>query len=127
MIPVIQLFGIYVVVHGHLSPGGGFAGGTIWASASFCTALCSAGGLRKSIFAPECSKALIGGGLTTVRCLMKGYSFISGGSHMGWPMPRWEKAGSFKRRVFAAPQPRRGVIVAVTMYFFYTLFVEGGL
>lgn len=29
LIPFIQLYGFYVIFHGHLSPGGGFAGGTI--------------------------------------------------------------------------------------------------
>ncbi len=29
MIPFIQLFGIYVIVHGETSPGGGFQGGVI--------------------------------------------------------------------------------------------------
>jgi multicomponent Na+:H+ antiporter subunit B len=29
LIPVIQLFGLYVVAHGHYSPGGGFQGGVI--------------------------------------------------------------------------------------------------
>ena len=29
MIPFIQLFGLYVIVHGHYSPGGGFQGGVI--------------------------------------------------------------------------------------------------
>ncbi|NLY10812.1 MAG: sodium:proton antiporter [Firmicutes bacterium] len=32
IIPFIQLYGFYVVFHGHLSPGGGFAGGTIIAA-----------------------------------------------------------------------------------------------
>lgn len=31
-IPVIVLFGVYVFLHGHLSPGGGFQGGVIIAS-----------------------------------------------------------------------------------------------
>jgi len=31
--PVIFVFGLYVVTHGHLTPGGGFAGGVIMASA----------------------------------------------------------------------------------------------
>jgi multicomponent Na+:H+ antiporter subunit B len=31
--PVIFLFGIYIVIHGHLTPGGGFAGGVIMAGA----------------------------------------------------------------------------------------------
>ncbi len=29
LLPFIQVFGIYVVLYGHLSPGGGFAGGSI--------------------------------------------------------------------------------------------------
>jgi multisubunit Na+/H+ antiporter MnhB subunit len=29
---MIMLFGVYIVLHGHLSPGGGFAGGVILAS-----------------------------------------------------------------------------------------------
>ncbi len=29
MVPFIQLFGLYVIVHGHYSPGGGFQGGVI--------------------------------------------------------------------------------------------------
>jgi len=29
MVPFIQLFGLYVIVHGHYSPGGGFQGGVV--------------------------------------------------------------------------------------------------
>jgi len=33
LFPFVALFGAYIVVHGHLSPGGGFPGGVIVASA----------------------------------------------------------------------------------------------
>jgi multicomponent Na+:H+ antiporter subunit B len=33
LFPVIVLFGFYIIIHGHLSPGGGFQGGVIIASA----------------------------------------------------------------------------------------------
>jgi len=33
LFPVLLLFGVYVIVHGHLSPGGGFQGGVIIATA----------------------------------------------------------------------------------------------
>lgn len=33
MIPTIFLYGIYITLHGHLTPGGGFTGGVIMASA----------------------------------------------------------------------------------------------
>lgn len=29
VVPAIHLFGLYLIVHGHLSPGGGFAGGAV--------------------------------------------------------------------------------------------------
>ena len=29
LLPFIQLYGVYVVFHGHVSPGGGFSGGAI--------------------------------------------------------------------------------------------------
>lgn len=32
MVPFIQLFALYVILHGHYSPGGGFQGGAIWAA-----------------------------------------------------------------------------------------------
>ncbi|MBK1721050.1 hydrogen gas-evolving membrane-bound hydrogenase subunit E [Thiocystis violacea] len=35
LFPVLVLLGVYVVVHGHLSPGGGFQGGVIIATAFF--------------------------------------------------------------------------------------------
>jgi len=32
LVPFIQLYGLYIVFHGHISPGGGFAGGAVIAS-----------------------------------------------------------------------------------------------
>ena len=39
LIPFIQLFGLYVIVHGHYSPGGGFQGGVILGSSIILLAL----------------------------------------------------------------------------------------
>ena len=33
LFPIITLFGMYVIVHGHLTPGGTFSGGSIMAGA----------------------------------------------------------------------------------------------
>lgn len=46
MVPFIQLFGLYVIVHGHYSPGGGFQGGVILGAAFILLAL--AYGLKTS-------------------------------------------------------------------------------
>jgi multisubunit Na+/H+ antiporter MnhB subunit len=34
--PFCLVFGLYVVVHGHLTPGGGFQGGAVMATARRC-------------------------------------------------------------------------------------------
>lgn len=39
MVPFAQLFGLYVIVHGHYSPGGGFQGGVILGAAYIMLAL----------------------------------------------------------------------------------------
>ncbi len=39
MVPFTQLFGLYVIVHGHYSPGGGFQGGVILGAAFIMLAL----------------------------------------------------------------------------------------
>jgi len=37
--PFIQLYGIYIILHGHLSPGGGFSGGAIFGASLVLVAL----------------------------------------------------------------------------------------
>lgn len=39
LVPFIQLYGLYVLVHGHYSPGGGFQGGVIFASSYILVAV----------------------------------------------------------------------------------------
>lgn len=39
LVPFIQLFGLYVIVHGHYSPGGGFQGGVILGASFIALAL----------------------------------------------------------------------------------------
>ena len=40
MFPLIVVFGVYVALHGHISPGGGFAAGAIIATAYALVLLC---------------------------------------------------------------------------------------
>ncbi|MCB2187726.1 MAG: Na(+)/H(+) antiporter subunit B [Deltaproteobacteria bacterium] len=40
LVPFIQLFGLYVIAHGHHSPGGGFQGGVILGASIILFALC---------------------------------------------------------------------------------------
>lgn len=47
IIPFIQVYGIFIILNGHLSPGGGFAGGTILGSSLILYTL--AYGVKKGI------------------------------------------------------------------------------
>lgn len=125
LIPFIQIFGIYVIFHGHLSPGGGFAGGTI-IGVSFI--------LYRIVFGKEFTQqklkfstllrfVTIG---VFIYGILKGYIFISGGNDLHFPQPPLGIPGNILSGGFLLPlNIIVGTVVAVTMYFFYCLFEEG--
>ena len=39
LVPFIQVFGLYIIMHGHSSPGGGFQGGVVLASSFILLAI----------------------------------------------------------------------------------------
>ncbi len=84
LIPFIQLFGLYVIAHGHGSPGGGFQGGCILA-ASFVLLL-TAFGLKetKRRFSEKlvnlfCSLGVFIYAWTGWMCLLLGANFLDYG------------------------------------------------
>lgn len=125
LIPFIQIFGIYVILHGHLSPGGGFAGGTI-IGVSFI--------LYRIVFGKEFAQNKLKFSFLIrfmtiglfIYGIMKGYIFISGGNELHWLQPSLGNPGSILSGGFLLPlNIIVGTVVAVTMYFFYCLFEEG--
>lgn len=125
LIPCIQIFGIYIIFYGHLSPGGGFAGGTIMGTSLI---------LYRIIYGKKFTDIKISfAKLTTYICgamilygLLKGYSFITGGNHLELPQPGIGTPGNILSGGFLLPlNILVGLIVAITIYFFFTLF-DGG-
>jgi multicomponent Na+:H+ antiporter subunit B len=125
LIPCIQIFGIYIIFYGHLSPGGGFAGGTIIGTSLI---------LYRIIYGKKFTdKKIPFAKLLTYLCgaimfygLLKGYSFITGGSHLDLPQPWLGTPGNIISGGFLLPlNILVGLIVAITIYFFFTLF-DGG-
>lgn len=125
VIPFIQIFGLYIVSHGHLSPGGGFAGGTVIGASLIL--------FRIVYGSEEVKQKLTYKTLTNCICtsiilygLMKGYSFVTGGSHLHLPQPPLGTPGNILSGGYLLPlNILVGIIVAITIYFFYTLFDEG--
>lgn len=124
ILPIILLFGIYVVVNGHLSPGGGFSGGAILGAGLILASLVlGEERMARILPAPRTSKI-------TVTCLlayglMKGYSFYTGANHVGWEIPKGTPGAILSGGLILPLNLCVGIIVACTMYTFYSLFLEG--
>ncbi len=127
VIPFIQVFGIYIILYGHLSPGGGFAGGTIIGSSLI---------LYRIIFGREkASKRLNYTNLMKLICgslvfygLLKGYSFITGGAHIHAPQLPLGNPGDILSGGYLLPlNISVGIVVTVTIYILFSLFYEGDI
>ena len=124
LLPVIFLFGIYIVLNGHLSPGGGFSGGAVLGGGLILSSLVL-GEERMEQLLPSRRTTFL-----TAACLlayggMKGYSFFTGGNHVGWDVPKGTPGELLSGGLILPLNICVGIIVACTMYTFYTLFLEG--
>ncbi|MDR9824438.1 MnhB domain-containing protein, partial [Vibrio sp. FNV 38] len=85
-VPFILMFGLYVILNGHLSPGGGFSGGAIVGS-GFILASVAFGFDRMERFLNKKSAGIITFVSLLVYCLAKSYSFFTGANHLESGIP----------------------------------------
>lgn len=125
LVPIIIIFGIYVVLNGHLSPGGGFSGGAI-IGAGLILYLNAFGFEKTERFFTEktykwtCFFAL------TFYCLAKSYSFFTGANHLESGIPLGTPGAILSSGLILPLNICVGLVVACTMYAFYALFRKGG-
>jgi multicomponent Na+:H+ antiporter subunit B len=103
MAPFIQLFGMYVIAHGHYSPGGGFQGGVILGSAYILIGIAFNQQFAMRYFSERTNNLLASGGAlifvgTAVACALLGglfldYSALDRILHLG-PI-EWRSMGIF--------------------------------
>ena len=126
VIPIILMFGIYILLNGHLSPGGGFSGGAIMASALIIYALVW-GGERASHAIP--SKAL----RIIVLCALgfyacsKTYSFFTGANDLHSIISPGTPGRILSAGLILPLNVAVGFVVCCTMYSFYMYFRRGEL
>lgn len=125
ILPFIQVFGVYVILFGHISPGGGFAGGTILGSSLILSKIAD----ENHRFTRRLSlKGLVRAATLSIMTygIVKGYSFLTGGSHISAPHLPKGTAGNILSAGYILPlNIAVGLIVAITIYIFYNLFNEG--
>lgn len=124
--PVILLFGIYVVLNGHLSPGGGFSGGAIMGAGLIL--YLNAFGFQKTerFFTYRTFRVITTCSLLTYAGL-KSYSFFTGANGIESGVPLGQPGAILSSGFILPLNLCVGLIVMCTMYAFYTLFRKGGM
>ncbi|MDO4811416.1 MAG: MnhB domain-containing protein [Eubacteriales bacterium] len=126
VIPVILVFGIYILLNGHLSPGGGFSGGAILASAFIIFAMVwgderAQGTIRVPVIKTITLCALC------FYALSKTYSFFTGANHLHSVISPGVPGRILSAGLILPLNVAVGVVVCCTMYSFYMYFKRGEL
>lgn len=125
LFPLIMIFGIYVVVNGHLSPGGGFSGGAIMGAGLIL--FLNAFGIEKTRrFFTENTHKYVCFAALSFYCLAKSYSFFTGANHLESIISSGVPGKIISAGLILPLNICVGLVVACTMYSFYTLFRKGG-
>ena len=125
LFPIIVIFGIYVVLNGHLSPGGGFSGGAI-IGAGLILYLNAFGFEKIGKFFTEKTYKIISFCSLAFYCLAKSYSFYTGAHHLESGIPLGTPGDIISSGLILPLNICVGLVVASTMYAFYALFRKGG-
>lgn len=124
LVPAILLFGIYVILNGHLSPGGGFSGGAIIGAGLILYV--SAFGFKKTErFFTEKTQKVISLVALLFYCLAKSYSFYTGANGLESGIPLGKAGAILSSGLILPLNICVGCVVAVTMYTFYCMFRKG--
>lgn len=125
LVPPIFIFGIYVILAGHLGPGGGFSGGAV-IGAGLILYLKAFGFSKAERFFT--AKTYRRTSFCALACysLAKSYSFFTGANHIESVIPLGTPGAILSSGLILILNICVGVVVAGTMYTFYVMFRKGG-
>lgn len=126
LVPIIILFGVYIVLNGHLSPGGGFSGGAI-IGAGLILYLNAYGFKKTGRFFGFKTFRVISYLALTFYALSKAYSFFTGANHLESVITTGTPGNILSAGLILPLNIAVGAVVACTMYAFYTLFRKGDI
>lgn len=125
LVPLIIIFGIYVILNGHLSPGGGFSGGAIIGSSLILYVNAFGFAKIERFFVQKTYKWICFASLLFY-CLAKAYSFYCGAHHIETGIPLGIPGAILSSGLILPLNICVGLVVACTMYAFYAMFRKGG-
>lgn len=125
LVPPIFLFGIYIILAGHLGPGGGFSGGAV-IGAGLILYLNAFGFAKTERFFTAKTYRRMSFCALACYSVAKSYSFYTGANHMESIIPLGTPGAILSSGLILVLNICVGVVVAGTMYTFYAMFRKGG-
>ena len=124
LIPLILTFGLYVVLNGHLGPGGGFSGGAVMGGALILFSLAFGPEKLSRVISLKSYKITVALGLLFYS-LMKCYSFFCGANGLHTVFTPGTPGAIFSAGLILPLNIAVGLVVSCTMYGFYSIFTRG--
>jgi multicomponent Na+:H+ antiporter subunit B len=125
LVPPIFIFGIYVILCGHLGPGGGFSGGAV-VGAGLILYLNAFGFSKTERFFTAKTYKWMSFGALACYAMAKSYSFYTGANEIHSVIPLGTPGAILSSGLILLLNICVGIVVAGTMYTFYVMFRKGG-
>lgn len=126
LVPLILLFGMYVILNGHISPGGGFSGGAVM-GAGLILYLNAFGFKKTERFFTFKTFKVVSLCALSFYAVSKAYSFFTGANHLWSFITPGTPGKIFSAGLIPYLNIAVGLVVCCTMYAFYTLFRKGDM
>lgn len=121
--PLIMMFGIYVILCGHLGPGGGFSGGSIIGAGLILYSVAYGPKKLKKLITPKVYKIIVICALCFYS-FAKCYSFFCGANHLETIFKTGTPGAILSAGLILPLNIAVGIVVALTMYGFYSYFTR---
>lgn len=126
LVPVIFLYGFYIILNGHLSPGGGFSGGAT-IGAGLILYVTTFGFHKTQRFFSEKTYDRVKVGALTLYSITMIYYFYTGANMIKSIIPMGTPGNILSAGMILPINIFVGLEVACTMYCFFALFRRGGM
>ena len=124
LIPCLLMFGVYVLLNGHLSPGGGFSGGAILGAALIFYSM-AFGFENIEHFMNEKTIKVITCFSLGFYVVAKSYSFVTGANHLPSIITTGNPGDILSAGLILPLNVAVGMVVACTMYSIFSFFKRG--
>ncbi len=126
LVPIVLVFGAYILLNGNLSPGGGFSGGTVLGAGLILYLLAFGFEKTERFFNYHTFRRVTTCALMFY-ALSKGFIFFTGANGIGNGIPTGRFGAILSGGLLLPLNIAVGLVVACTMYVLYTLFRKGDL